>query len=30
LHLVADEPFIERLITSGVGIEQISLPPIED
>ena len=30
LHLVADEPFIERLISSGVGIEKISLPPIED
>ena len=29
LHLVADEPFIERLIASGVGIEQVTMPPIE-
>lgn len=30
LHLVADEPFIERLIASGIGIEKIRLPPNED
>lgn len=30
LHLVADEPFIDRLIASGVGIEQVTIPPIED
>ena len=30
LHMVADEPFIDRLIASGVGVEQITMPPIED
>tara|TARA_B100001778_G_C18514077_1_gene595607 strand:+ start:108 stop:254 length:147 start_codon:yes stop_codon:yes gene_type:complete len=30
LHMVADEPFIDRLIASGVGVESITMPPIED
>jgi 5-enolpyruvylshikimate-3-phosphate synthase len=30
LHMVADEPFIDRLIASGVGVEPITMPPIED
>ena len=30
LHLVADEPFIDRLKAAGIGIERVTLPPLED
>jgi 3-phosphoshikimate 1-carboxyvinyltransferase len=30
LHLVADEPFIDRLKAAGIGIELVTLPPLED
>jgi 3-phosphoshikimate 1-carboxyvinyltransferase len=30
LHLVADEPFLERLKAAGIGIEPVTLPPLDD
>ena len=30
LHLVADEPFIDRLKVAGIGVERVTLPPLDD
>ena len=30
LHLVADEPFLDRLKAAGIGIERVTLPPLDD
>ena len=30
LHLVADEPFLDRLKAAGIGVERVTLPPLDD